>query len=63
MGGGVTEVENIGAHATGEKVSQQDARDLLDFTNAICDYIFVLTEKFQAFMKRRTSSTLDKKKP
>lgn len=46
---------NIGAHASGEKVSKQDARDLLDFTNAICEYIFVLTEKYQAFMKRRTA--------
>lgn len=47
---------NIGAHATGEKVSKQDARDLLDFTNAICEYIFVLTAKFEAFMKRRAIS-------
>jgi hypothetical protein len=45
---------NLSAHATGEKVSKQDARDLLDFTNAICDYLFVLTAKFEAFMKRRT---------
>ncbi|MCS6320219.1 MAG: DUF4145 domain-containing protein [Nitrospira sp.] len=51
---------NIGAHATGEKVSKQDARDLLDFTNAICEYIFVLTEQFQKFMERRTAQ-LDKK--
>lgn len=46
---------NIGAHATGEKVSKQDASDLLDFTSAICEYVFVLNAKFDVFMKRRTS--------
>jgi hypothetical protein len=44
---------NLSAHATGEKVSKQDAQDLLDFTNAICDYLFVLTAKFDAFIARR----------
>ncbi len=44
---------NIGAHATEEKISREDSRDLLDFTNAICDYVFVLSKKFDAFMKRR----------
>jgi hypothetical protein len=44
---------NIGAHATTEKISKEDARDLLDFANAICDYIFVLTNKFENFIKRK----------
>src|SRR5262249_48971023 len=43
---------NIGAHASTEKISQADARDLLEFANAICDYVFVLTERFEQFMKR-----------
>lgn len=45
---------NIGAHAGEQKISREDCRDLLDFTNAICDYVFVLTGKFEDFMKRRT---------
>ncbi len=44
---------NIGAHVTKETISGQDARDLLDFANAICDYVFVLTEKFRDFMDRK----------
>jgi len=44
---------NIGAHVTGEKISKEDAKDLLDFANAICDYVFILTNKFEKFMKRK----------
>ena len=44
---------NIGAHATGEVVSQDDAGDVLDFANAICEYVFVLSAKFDEFMKRK----------
>lgn len=45
---------NIGAHATDEKISKEDARDLLDFANAICEYVFVLNVKFNRFMERQT---------
>jgi hypothetical protein len=44
---------NLGAHATGEKITKEDAGDLLDFANAICDYIFVLSDKFEKFIKRQ----------
>jgi hypothetical protein len=44
---------NFGAHASNEKVSKEDARDLLEFANAICDYVFVLTKKFEEFKKRK----------
>jgi hypothetical protein len=47
---------NIGAHATDEKISKEDARDLLDFVNAICEYVFVLTEKFNKFMGRKSKA-------
>ncbi|MBS3668003.1 DUF4145 domain-containing protein [Vreelandella boliviensis] len=43
---------NIAAHAGDEKVNPKDASDLLDFVIAICEYIFVLTEKFDKFMAR-----------
>jgi hypothetical protein len=48
---------NIGAHASEEKVLIHDARDLLDFTNAICEYIFVLSAKFDRFMQRKHRPT------
>ena len=44
---------NLGAHATGEKITKEDARDLLDFANAICEYIFVLSDKFEKFLQRQ----------
>jgi hypothetical protein len=44
---------NIGAHISDEKITKEDAKDLLDFAEAICDYVFELTKKFNDFMKRR----------
>ena len=43
---------NIGAHATEEEISKADAKDLLDFSSAICEYVFVLNAKFQRFVER-----------
>lgn len=47
---------NLGAHASEEKVTKDDATDLTDFLNAICDYVFVLTAKFESFMRRKTEA-------
>lgn len=44
---------NLAAHATGAKFNLTDAKDLFDFSTAICDYVFVLTEKFENFKKRQ----------
>jgi hypothetical protein len=53
-GEALRENRNLGAHATTEKVAKADARDLLDFSVAICEYVFVLNAKFESFQKRRT---------
>jgi len=45
---------NLAAHATPHKVSKEDATDLLEFVSAICEYIFVLAARFDAFMQRKT---------
>jgi hypothetical protein len=37
------------------KFNLTDAKDPYDFSTAICDYVFVLTEKFEAFRKRQTA--------
>ncbi|EIJ2834760.1 DUF4145 domain-containing protein [Vibrio parahaemolyticus] len=47
---------NLGAHASTEKVSKEDARDLLDFCIAICDYVFVLNSKFERFKARQNEA-------
>jgi hypothetical protein len=51
---------NIGAHATINSVSHDEARDVLLFANAICEYVFVLSAQFEEFMTRREKPT---KKP
>lgn len=47
---------NIGAHATAEKISKEDAKDLLDFSSAICEYVFVLNAKFNRFIERNENA-------
>jgi hypothetical protein len=45
---------NIAAHATEDRTSREDATDLLEFLTAICEYVFVLTPRFDSFMLRKT---------
>ena len=52
-GEALRENRNLGAHASTMKVAKEDARDLLDFGIAICEYVFVLNEKFKRFQDRR----------
>ncbi len=49
---------NLAAHASDREFNRIDAQDLYDFAIAICQYVFVLTEKFEQFKARR-----DAKKP
>lgn len=50
-------VRNLGAHATDQTISREDAKDVLDFANAICEYVFVLTARFQRFVNRKQESS------
>jgi hypothetical protein len=43
---------NIGAHSGEATISGDDAADLFDFALAICQYVFVLREKFRKFKER-----------
>lgn len=49
-------IGNEAAHDTDTKVTKRDARDVLDFTEAILIYVFSLTARFQAFQARRAKS-------
>lgn len=53
---------NIGAHATGVKLSKDDAQDILDFAIAICDYVYVLMHKHARYTERKRSDH-EKKDP
>ena len=52
-GNELRKVRNIGAHASAEAVSKEDAEDVLEFVHAIGDYVFVLNAKFERLMSRK----------
>lgn len=49
------DVGNEAAHDMAEEVPKEDARDLLDFTRALVEYIFTFTENFKKFTARRAA--------
>lgn len=50
-------VGNEGAHFTGKQVSREDASDVLAFSEALLDYLYVLNAKFEEFKRRTSRST------
>ena len=46
---------NEAAHGVATKISETDARDILEFTNAILDYMFSYRDRFEQFRKRRAA--------
>lgn len=45
---------NQAAHEPGTGVSADDARDLLEFTRAIVEYVIVVRDRFERYKQRRT---------
>ncbi len=43
---------NISAHPSEEDTTKEDATDILSFTTAICEYIYVLTIRYEEFIDR-----------
>jgi hypothetical protein len=52
---------NEAAHSSGQTFSPEDAEDLLAFATAICEYVFVITTRFEQFKKRRSGAAKAKK--
>jgi Domain of unknown function (DUF4145) len=50
---GLRLVRNSSAHFNDERATRQDARDCLEFSEALLDYMFVLTARFEAMKERR----------
>lgn len=48
-------VGNEAAHGVTTSISQPDAKDMIEFTNAILDYLFSYRDRFEQFKKRRES--------
>ena len=51
------EYRNLGAHATEHKTSKEEAEDLLNFIKVICNYIYVMKERFELFKQRQVKKT------
>ncbi len=51
---------NMAAHATDQIILAQDASDVLSFTYAIIDYVFLLAMKFEQFQKRKDQHKTEK---
>ena len=49
---------NEAAHGVSITISPQDAKDILEFTNALLEYVFTFQDRFQQFKKRRGNSTV-----
>lgn len=45
---------NIGAHASSEETTKENAQDIIDFTIAIFDYVYTLTEKYERYRARKS---------
>jgi len=46
---------NIGAHGSEQDISIEDAQDVIDFTIAIFDYVYTLSEKYQKYIERKSN--------
>lgn len=46
---------NEAAHDTDVAITKDDAKDVLDFTEALLLYVFLLNQRFAAFQRRRAS--------
>jgi len=47
---------NIGAHASDEDTTKENAQDILDFTVAIFDYVYTLSDKYEKYIARKSAS-------
>ncbi len=52
-GDSLRQERNIGAHASGQNVSAEDAKDVLEFATAICEYVYVLSDRYESYRKRK----------
>jgi hypothetical protein len=54
---GLRVLGNVGAHFTDQVVTRQDASDALDLIEAMLDYVYVFSAKFEQFKARRDAPT------
>lgn len=49
---------NDAAHDVSAEVSREDARDLLEFTRGLLEYVFTFADTFEKFQRRRAARTM-----
>jgi hypothetical protein len=54
---GLRVLGNVGAHFTDQVLTRQDASDALDLIEAMLDYVYVFSAKFEQFKARRDAPT------
>ncbi len=47
---------NLAAHDAAATVSREDAADLLEFTNALLQYLYTFRDRFEAYKQRRSEN-------
>ena len=52
-GASLRQERNIGAHASDQTVSHDDANDVLEFAAAICEYVYVLADRYRRYKERK----------
>ena len=52
-GDSLRQERNIGAHASDQTVSHDDANDVLEFAAAICEYVYVLADRYRRYKERK----------
>lgn len=50
---GLKALGNVGAHASETPVDRRDAKDALELADAILEYVYVFTVKYEEFAARR----------
>jgi hypothetical protein len=54
---------NEAAHGVESTIPGDDAKDMLEFTEALLEYVFTYRHKFEEFQKRRTKTKSKDKRP
>ncbi|GIF89146.1 hypothetical protein Cch02nite_25900 [Catellatospora chokoriensis] len=55
---GLRALRNDGAHFSGDQISAEDAADALELAEALLDYVYVFTARYDAFSARRAEKGL-----
>jgi len=56
---GLRALGNVGAHFTNVSITKQDASDALELVEALLEYVYVFSAKFEQFKQRRDTPKIE----